>query len=137
MADPYFRLRARVKSRSLEMVEAAAQSLGRQLNDVAPKDTGALRESQKISISDSETRSSVNITYEVPYWKFTDQGADAHPIFPKNASKLRFRWEDSPEGDRWVTADMVDHPGQKGTNWYSNIVNAQKWSEALAEASRG
>lgn len=137
MADPYYRLRARVKSRSLQQVRDAAEALGRKLDDVVPVATGELKRSQKITVTDSETRTSVNITYEAPYWKITDQGSPRHEIFPKESDMLRFIWVDGPAGTKWYEFDMVNHPGQKGTRWYSDTINSANWSEALSDSYLG
>jgi hypothetical protein len=136
MADPYYRLRARIKSRSLEQVRDAAALMGQALDNEVPVATGELKRSQRISVSESENRVSVNISYEAPYWKVTDQGAPAHEIHAKNEPMLRFFWEGGPDGDRWYKFLMVNHPGQQGTNWYSDTVTAQNWSDALYDASQ-
>ena len=136
MADPYYRLRARVRQRSLQQVQNAAQLMGKALDYEAPEATGELKRSQRISVSENQDRISVSITYDVPYWKITDQGSPSHEIFPKNKPKLKFFWVNGPRGDKWYEFDMVNHPGQKGTNWYSDTVNAETWADALYEASR-
>jgi hypothetical protein len=151
VADSYFRLRARIRTRSREVVEQAVYDLAKELDMAAPEKTGALKASQKVAISDSTDRISASITYGVSYWKATDQGAKSHPIVPVNRKRLKFFWENAPDsgfyrlggkrvsfrGPDFYQFDQVTHPGQQGTRWYSDNVNAAEWREKLERASNG
>lgn len=147
MARGYDRLRARIKTRSREVVEEAAALMGQALDRDVPVATGKLRDSQVISVSDTEDRVSVSITYTEPYWRVTTEGSPAHRIVPKNHPVLYFFWDNAPEegtyhrgtfdGPGYYDFDYVNHPGQKGTNWYGKTVNSATWSEKLYEASQG
>lgn len=147
MAKGYDRLRARIKTRSREVVEEAAALMGQALDRSVPVATGKLRDSQVISVSDAEDRVSVSITYTEPYWRVTDQGTPTHLITPKNHPVLYFFWDNAPpsgsyhrgtfSGPGEYAFDYVNHPGQQGTNWYGSIVNSATWADALYEASQG
>jgi hypothetical protein len=136
VADSYYRLRARVRQRSVEIVEAAAEQLGRALNNVAPEKTGRLKDSQTITISDEsqDGRVSVNISYPVPYFRTSDLGWEGGLIFPKQSKYLHFYWEDGPWGPRDYRLPYVNHPGWQGTRWYSDLVTPDFWRAALQGA---
>lgn len=64
----------------------------------------------------------------------TDRGAKPHVIMPKRARVLRFFWPNGPVGPGVYHLPIVNHPGNVGTNWWTNGI-ARHWPEALAEAS--
>lgn len=139
MADPYYRLRARVRERSVEMVQYAADALAHAIDQTTPVASGKLKASQRVRISapSADDRVSVSISYDVPYARAIDLGRDELPIFPKNKKAMQFLWENP----RWdppgiFTFKKVVHPGLPKTEFYSQWVQPDIWQAQLERAER-
>ena len=142
MADPYYRLRARVKERSIEEVEYAVEQMKQRLDILVPVKSGNLKNSQEIHISENENRVSVSIRYPVPYARSSDLGWQGGVIRPKNHPVLYFFFDNAFDipgtrfhGPDYYRFDEVNHPGWEGKQWYSIVVNQEVWAEYLRRAA--
>lgn len=63
-----------------------------------------------------------------PQAKFTDEGTEPHVIRPRTKKVLRFRYR-----GRIVFAKVVNHPGNRGTHWFSEL-GRREWGPSLQRA---
>ena len=143
MADPYYRLRARVRERSIEMVQYAADALAHAMDQTVPVKTGKLKASQRVRISapSADDRVSVSISYDSPYAGATDQGRREVEIFARGKA-MRFQWDNAPydpprfHGPGVYSMRHVIQPEREGTNWYGQWLEPEIWQTQLQRAER-
>jgi len=123
MAD----LNLEVRAYADRVALAAAADMLRDTDRRAPVRTGQLRGTGDIVRKGSGR---VEIRYPAEYASFTDTGTRPHTIRPRNRKVLRFR-----VGSTLVYTRRVDHPGTRGTRWYSDVVNLSGWQAALRRAA--
>lgn len=126
-------LRRKLEEEALRLAEDAADIIAERLDDVVPRDSGTLADSQEIRVFVNGPKVSAKIGYSAPHAKFTDEGGDPHPIVAKNVSFLLFEGTNERAGTT-VLVPSVNHPGSEGTKWYSDNVTASAWSVAIEAA---
>lgn len=130
-----------LQARYTRTAKAAAESLVVLLKEGCPvghdirKPGGTLQRSIKSTRrGGAGIRQTYSVGTDVKYASFTDTGAQAHPIVARRAPLLVFPWE--REGWRLFIGKRVNHPGQKGTKWFSNIMTPARWHTAVDRAVR-
>lgn len=118
-------LRERVNRYGITMQKFAALDMAAQATSAAPVKTGALRNSRRISQGYRSTR----IEFTAPQGEWTDRGTAAHRI--NGRPLLVFFW---PKVGRVVFLRHVNHPGNKGSRWFSNVMTSSNWQAALRRA---
>ena len=122
-------LRTKVTTRARQAQVIAAADMRTRYRRAAPYRTGATQDSVDIinfQTSSSELRCTAVATTPQAAW--TDQGTRPRIIRPRRAKALRFRAR-----GRTVYATRVQHPGNKGTRWFSNT-GPREWHGALERA---
>lgn len=121
-----------IKQYADEVLAAASQSILDAMVADAPVDTGELRDSSYGPVDVGDL--AVIVGFDAPQSDWTDQGTIPHPIYPVNASRLRFFWENGPNGPDVYSFTEVFHPGQEGTGWFSDKVDAwDDWVQSTIE----
>jgi hypothetical protein len=108
-----------------EVHDDALRGMQERLTDVAPVDTGFLRDE---SVTVFAHALSGTIVYEADYASFTDEGTDPHRI--EGNPLLAFEID-----GELVIVHSVEHPGTTGTRWWSDTMTDDVWAEALEEAA--
>lgn len=122
-------LRQKVTTRARQAQVLAAADMRTRYRTAAPYakgDTQASVDVINFTASPSELRCTAVAT--TPQARYTDEGTTAHTIRPRNKKALRFR-----VGGRIVFAKVVNHPGNKGTGWFSRL-GPREWNGALQRA---
>lgn len=123
-------LKARLRSRYSRVATEALRDVRDETADAAPVgQTGDTRARVAVGrVSSDGWVTSGTIEAPTPQAKFTDTGAKAHPIDPKNVKYLRF----PGRGKRGVVFALhVDHPGTPAQHWFGKPMPA-RWERALA-----
>ena len=111
-------LRDAVRQRYVEVMDDAFQALLVDLEETAPRDTGAMAEAITLSASDDgDTLLTRTIVSPAEYSSFVDEGTAPHRI--EGNPLLSFVGRD---GTR-VTVHFVDHPGTQRTGFWTDKVN--------------
>lgn len=118
-----------VNNRAVQVFTQAEQSLLSDLDSDVPFKTGKLKRSRQSSASFSTTRASVTVTYPPDYAKFTDEGTRPHKIVGRPL--LAFQWR-----GKLVIVHSVNHPGTKGTRWWTKRANESSWRNFLQRAAQ-
>lgn len=74
-------------------------------------------------VAESPTSFVSTLGYASEHASWTDEGAAPHLIVPRNAKALRFFWSNGPDGPGTYFFNSVNHPGQEGTHWFSDVVD--------------
>jgi len=122
-------LTARITQHAQDVVEAAQQQILDDLDEVVPVDTGELRDSRSVEYRDGTRSSGFMVTYTAPQGVWTDLGTSPHEIHGNPF--LAFDW-----GGERVIVRSVQHPGNQGTFWWTNIMNLDWWRLTLEHAAR-
>lgn len=119
-----------VRDYAQQVLDLASQNILDEMIEDAPVETGELRDSAYGPTSTGDLTNVVG--FLAPQADWTDQGAQPHPIYPVNARRLRFFWENGPNGPDVYNFEQVFHPGQVGTGWFSDKV--ENWDDYIAQA---
>jgi hypothetical protein len=109
----------RIARRAVFLADRLAGDLSSQLRRASPVDTGATRASIQGRAFVSGSQARVVLEATTPQAAWTDQGTRPHVIRPVRARALVFFW---PVVGRVVRFAKVNHPGFKGTRWFTNVV---------------
>ena len=101
----------------------AVEEMGAELDRFVPVATGALRQSQQIGIHGALG----TIRYPGEYASYTDEGTPPHPIVGNPL--LAFVWH-----GQLVIVHSVNHPGTKGTRWWSTTMTDRTFGTFLNAA---
>jgi len=126
-------LRRKLEKEALAQARRAAKIIATNLDAVVPRDTGTLADSQEVRVEMNGPKVTAKVGYSAPHALWTDEGAKRHDIIATNTDNLWFEGTNAFAG-RMILVQWVDHPGQKGTKWYSNEVTDEKWAEALEQS---
>lgn len=122
-------LRTKVTARANQARVLAANEMRTHYRRAAPLKTGATQDSVDIiDFRSSATALTCTAVATTPQAKFTNDGTRPHKIRPRNAKVLRFKYR-----GRIVYAREVNHPGNKGTRWFTNT-GPRRWHQALQSA---
>lgn len=126
-------LRQQMQTRARRAQALAANDMRTSYRRAAPVGKGpeagaTLASVDVVNFSTSPTRLTCTAVATTPQAKFTDEGTRPHTIRARNKKALRFRYK-----GRIVVAKSVNHPGNKGTGWFSKL-GAREWSGALQRA---
>lgn len=113
-------LRRVVNNRAVQVFTQAERAMLSDIDSAVPVKTGKLKRSRQSRASFASTRASVTVTYPPNYAEFTDKGTRPHKI--RGNPLLAFRWH-----GRLVIVRSVNHPGTKGTRWWTNHTRASDW----------
>lgn len=106
---------------AVTVVTRAAHRVHADATQRSPLDTGALRQSHRISPPTTSGKVvSMTITATQKYALAVHEGTKAHVIRPKTRTVLAW----GPKTDR-VFARSVNHPGTKPRPWLRNALHAQ------------
>jgi hypothetical protein len=125
-------LRDAIRERGREIRDGAMDALERKILDDAPVgETGALRESVKVSPFDAGDVMGCEAEVGVDYAEYVDEGTRPHPIygnpwlaFEVGGQKVILRADRTP----------VQHPGTQPTRFFSDNTNDQAWHDFLEQA---
>lgn len=113
---------------SASAADARYQTLRRR----APRDTGELRDTSYVRLRQAGP---VLWVYEVVFpaeqASYTDKGTRRHPIVGRPL--LVFYW---PKVGKVVFLPKVNHPGNKGTKWWTDGYTDSQWGADLRAAAR-
>lgn len=121
-----------VQELAVDILTDASEAFLEELRERSPYATGELRDSAYGPDVDERELTAI-IGFEAPQADYTDLGTPPHPIFPSNASALRFFWEDGPDGPGMYTFDSVNHPGQAATGWFTDSL--EEWDDFVQSAA--
>lgn len=113
-----------------EIMFEAAQAVMDELLTLVPVDTGELRDSAYGPEFDATGLSAV-VGFEAPQSDWTDEGVAPHGI--DGNPTMTFYWPDGPNGPGVYTYEHVNHPGQAGTHWFTDVIEA--WDDYVQEAA--
>jgi hypothetical protein len=96
-------------------VDDLAERVGEKARELAPRATGALANSIKVTYENNAGRGGSRwyIVADTPYAKYVGKGTAPHPIVPKNKTILKF----PAKGGTIVYTPQVQHPGTKANNF--------------------
>jgi hypothetical protein len=99
-----------------------------ELTDAAPKRTGALARSVRVSGDSTPQTVTINVETDVEYAGWMDTGTRPHPIVGN--PYLAFYWE---KIGRFVVLRRVSHPGTPRTGWWTDTL--ARWPEMAREVA--
>lgn len=134
MAD-FSPLRRQVQTRAARAQVMAAATMKTKYRAAAPygkgPEAGATQASvDVINFTGSTAQLACTAVATTPQAKYTDEGTEPHVIRARNKKALRFRYR-----GRIVVVKLVNHPGNKGTGWFSKL-GARDWPAALQQSFR-
>lgn len=129
--------------------ERAVEEHAAELDRVAPERTGEMRRGQEIRHL-APLRS--EITYPAEYASFTDEGTEPHfipanpalsfevdgmrVIIVNNPGRYGQAFEVDGGAALVVFKAGVNHPGTRGTRWWSDLMTDEQWATSLEAAAR-
>lgn len=134
LVDGFDQVIADFNDRTTERYLAAADQLLEELQEAAPVNTGFLRDSISIEITDlGSEQLTLTVLVEADYADDLNFGTRPHPI--EGRPVLRFQWPDAPAGlepdeDGFFYFRSVNHPGStKHVGWFDDVM--ARWPEIL------
>lgn len=129
---PITGLEDELREEALRILTEAAEAVAVDLIEAAPVDTGELVASAYGPEID-EVELTATVGFDAPQADYTNEGVLPHGIDAVNADKMVFFWENGPNGPGVYFFEHVDHPGQEGTHWFDDIVDA--WDDYVESAA--
>lgn len=124
-------LRQQIQTRSARAHVIASGRMKTRYRQAAPYKSGDTQESvDVVNFSATSRELACTAVATTPQAEWTDKGTDPHEIRPNAKKALRFRYR-----GRIVFAKVVNHPGNKGTGWFSKL-GARDWPGELQQAFR-
>lgn len=122
-------LRQHVRARSRQAHVIATADMKTRYRTAAPYKSGdTFRAIDVIAFRSTPNQVAATAIAPTPQAKYTDEGTRPHVIRPRSKKVLRFK-----VGGRVVFARQVNHPGFKGTGWFSDL-GPREWHAALERA---
>jgi len=129
--------KANLRRRAKRAHERAVRDTLRSAQRDANRDTGQMARSVTATPTTGTDRLTARIVVPDPgspkqsdKARWTDRGTRPHVIRAKRGKVLVFK-----VGGRTVFAKQVQHPGYKGSGWFTN--NVKRWPQSIRQAWRG
>lgn len=127
-------LRKKVLQRGQRISVGTAREMERELKRGAAKHrkTGELDEAIKVRAVGAGPRYRLHAEAEVLQAVTTNTGARPHKIRAKKGKTLAFYW---PKVGRVIFPTEVNHPGNKGSGWWTKVMRSPVLRRAMKQAS--
>lgn len=131
MATDTSGLEAGVREWAARVAEAALVDFSVVLQEAAPLGEGTLRGSLELDgPHDTGGEQVGSVAFPVDHASYTDEGTDPHEIVGNPL--LAFEWNGAT-----VIVHSVQHPGTRGTGWWTDNATDDGWAAACERAADG
>lgn len=124
-------LRTLVTRWGVEVAFGTSRAWEDAVRDAAPKDSGETKQEVRSTFQGIGLgRFRIVVESPTPQTGWTNDGTRPHVIRPKAGKALAFTW---PKAGGRVAFAKVNHPGQRGTKWFTRATSAAEARQAVRD----